>query len=243
LTFSVKENGETEILENVTTSLTAGQSGTIEASNLDANKKYLVDFSNADGVLGVYAVKLTVTPAPALTTETIVLAGKDGTKEEKEAKECDRASEEGNVNAHISAIDAFNSTKGIQFANETTFKLTAPKNITKVAVEIGGSSSVSAASWLIDNATWAPAFEFKNFTHTYYALSDSKEFTFKASLGAGTFYVTNITVSYGDISTGIETLKAAKGAKDGAIYNLAGQKVSKDFKGLIIRDGKKMIQK
>ena len=28
-----------------------------------------------------------------------------------------------------------------------------------------------------------------------------------------------------------------------AVYNLAGQKVGKDFKGLVIKDGKKYIQK
>ena len=44
-------------------------------------------------------------------------------------------------------------------------------------------------------------------------------------------------------TSGIETLKAAKAAKDGAIYNLAGQKVSKDFKGLVIKNGVKVINK
>ena len=40
---------------------------------------------------------------------------------------------------------------------------------------------------------------------------------------------------------GINTVKVA--AENSAIYNLAGQKVGKDFKGLVIKDGKKMIQK
>ena len=44
-------------------------------------------------------------------------------------------------------------------------------------------------------------------------------------------------------TTGIETLKAAKAAKDGAIYNLAGQKVGKDFKGLVIKNGVKVVNK
>ena len=42
-------------------------------------------------------------------------------------------------------------------------------------------------------------------------------------------------------ATGINTVKA--NVENNAIYNLAGQKVGKDFKGLVIKDGKKMIQK
>ena len=30
---------------------------------------------------------------------------------------------------------------------------------------------------------------------------------------------------------------------DGAVYNLAGQKVGNDFKGIVIKNGKKMLQK
>lgn len=44
------------------------------------------------------------------------------------------------------------------------------------------------------------------------------------------------------VPAGIETVKAAVKA-DGAIYNLAGQKVGKDYKGLVIMNGKKFVQK
>jgi hypothetical protein len=37
-------------------------------------------------------------------------------------------------------------------------------------------------------------------------------------------------------------VKAAK-KFDGAIYNLAGQKVNASYKGVVIKDGKKFIQK
>ena len=43
-------------------------------------------------------------------------------------------------------------------------------------------------------------------------------------------------------ATAIQTVKAAQ-ANDGAVYNLAGQKVGNDFKGIVIKDGKKMLQK
>ena len=43
--------------------------------------------------------------------------------------------------------------------------------------------------------------------------------------------------------TGIENVKAAKNNAEGVAYNLAGQKVSNSFKGIVIKNGVKMIQK
>ena len=43
------------------------------------------------------------------------------------------------------------------------------------------------------------------------------------------------------ISTGISNVKAA--ATDAAIYNMAGQKVGKDYKGVVIQNGKKFVVK
>ena len=43
-------------------------------------------------------------------------------------------------------------------------------------------------------------------------------------------------------TTAIKTVKAAK-KFNGAIYNLAGQKVNASYKGVVIKDGKKYIQK
>jgi len=43
--------------------------------------------------------------------------------------------------------------------------------------------------------------------------------------------------------TGIQNVKTGVNTADGAIYNLAGQKVSKSFKGLIIKNGKKYFVK
>ena len=42
--------------------------------------------------------------------------------------------------------------------------------------------------------------------------------------------------------TGIHAVTNTKTTTNGIIYNLAGQKVGKDYKGLVIKDGKKVIQ-
>lgn len=65
-------------------------------------------------------------------------------------------------------------------------------------------------------------------------------------LGMGAVYKTTnqlYLISYektGD-ATGINTVKAAQ--QNGAIYNVAGQMVTPSYKGLVIKNGKKMIQK
>ena len=46
-----------------------------------------------------------------------------------------------------------------------------------------------------------------------------------------------------DAGTGINRVNAKKVAANGAIYNIAGQKVNASYKGLVIKNGKKYIQK
>ena len=43
--------------------------------------------------------------------------------------------------------------------------------------------------------------------------------------------------------TGIRTAVSTKASTSGNIYNLSGQKVNADYKGIVIVDGKKMLKK
>jgi hypothetical protein len=65
--------------------------------------------------------------------------------------------------------------------------------------------------------------------------------TFKKYSGTGNILVSSIEITPVE-STGISTVKATA-ENNSVIYNIAGQKVSKDYKGLVIKNGKKMIQK
>jgi len=67
-------------------------------------------------------------------------------------------------------------------------------------------------------------------------------YTFQKYSGTGNILVSSIEITPVN-ATGISTINAAEKVSNGAIYNLAGQKVGKDFKGLVIKNGKKMIQK
>ena len=73
---------------------------------------------------------------------------------------------------------------------------------------------------------------------------DAKDtyYTFQKYSGTGNILISSIEFTPVDAS-GISTINAVDKASNGAIYNLAGQKVANDFKGLVIKNGKKMIQK
>lgn len=58
----------------------------------------------------------------------------------------------------------------------------------------------------------------------------------------GGFGIESVIVSEGT-STGITNVHAASSAKSSAIYNLAGQQVNKDYKGVVIQNGKKFLNK
>lgn len=54
--------------------------------------------------------------------------------------------------------------------------------------------------------------------------------------------VPQITVTY-KTTTGINTIDASADAADAPLYNAAGQQVGKSYKGLVIKNGKKFVQK
>ena len=76
---------------------------------------------------------------------------------------------------------------------------------------------------------------------------------FKAvTLAEGTYNIEGIRGKYNDtdqfwvtsftVASGIQSVKMEKD-DNATIYNLAGQKVDNSYKGLIIKNGKKMLQK
>ena len=95
-----------------------------------------------------------------------------------------------------------------------------------------------------DAANIDPAVGGKISTHTFKvpaASNGSKSFKMSRNKAGTNVFLTKIVITSGG-STGINTVKTVRIA-DGAIYNLAGQKVDKSYKGVVIMNGKKMIQK
>ena len=73
--------------------------------------------------------------------------------------------------------------------------------------------------------------------------SDGKTVETKLAVSnAGWYYVYNITLGTKETFAGIAPVKAVKNG-NGLIYNLAGQRVDASYKGLVIKNGQKFIQK
>ena len=66
--------------------------------------------------------------------------------------------------------------------------------------------------------------------------------TFQKYSGTGNILISSIEITPAAKESGISTIVAAE-AQSGTVYNLAGQKVNVNFKGMIIMNGKKMLQK
>ena len=85
---------------------------------------------------------------------------------------------------------------------------------------------------------WAETYDYDSSTHASMGAMASG-----ASLYENTVRMHNILIER-KAATGIEPLTGFdKTVEDGNCYNIAGQKVSSDYKGLIIRNGKKVIKR
>ncbi len=74
-----------------------------------------------------------------------------------------------------------------------------------------------------------------------FGLAGGKTYTFQKYSGTGNILISSIEITPVE-TTGISTI-AAENTSNSAIFNLAGQKVSNDFKGLVIKNGKKVVMK
>ena len=61
------------------------------------------------------------------------------------------------------------------------------------------------------------------------------------TLSSGACRINKITIT--DTATGIQAIKTLKTSNNAAVYNLAGQKVSNNFKGIAIQNGRKVVIK
>lgn len=55
--------------------------------------------------------------------------------------------------------------------------------------------------------------------------------------------ITKLTVVRGGTPTGISNVEASASAKSSTLYNLAGQQVSESYKGIVVKNGKKYLNK
>ena len=80
-----------------------------------------------------------------------------------------------------------------------------------------------------------------NITETTYTVAEDGVYTIRTANDMGGLSTEAASVSVGE--TSIDALEAAGLTKTTATYNLAGQKVTDSYKGIVIRNGKKMMSK
>lgn len=118
------------------------------------------------------------------------------------------------------------TNKSINMSDGTN-KLAGTTLVNKETIESGSKPQKVLAKWA-DGIT--------------YTLSANNTYTFFVGGTKWRFAGFKYEVSEGG-STAFNTVKAAEAAADGAAYNLAGQKVNAGYKGLVIKNGKKVIVK
>ena len=61
--------------------------------------------------------------------------------------------------------------------------------------------------------------------------------------GKGVVSTRPITIVQGDATAAVNSAKVEKKNTDAPMYNMAGQRVNKDYKGVVIQNGTKRINK
>lgn len=131
---------------------------------------------------------------------------------------------------HWSAIGSFNFTEEYQDF-ETTLTIPAEADQMK-SIAFNMAEIKGACDYYIKDVIWKT----EDGTETLIDMTGTKNFFVKE--GAGT-----TPYEFGTNPNAINSVVAKAAAGNGAIYNLAGQRVNAAYKGLVIKDGKKYIAK
>ena len=116
------------------------------------------------------------------------------------------------------------ATVGVAY-NETVYAGEGQQVVLRLSLRQSGAQSAPAM-----RAPGTPAFEASNGN-----LVDNGDGTWTLTVTAE-----DVTITVDDTPTGVTTVNA-DAAKSGRRYNLMGQPVGKDYKGIVIEDGKKVI--
>ena len=106
------------------------------------------------------------------------------------------------------------------------------------AIAFRSDPTSTEALWVTENFINGKTSAAEPVEQTYTLTADAEALYIGRSGNTGTC-VTLLKVTRG--ATAIKNVKVQ--TADGVVYNLAGQKVSGDFKGIVIKNGKKMLQK
>ena len=120
----------------------------------------------------------------------------------------------------------------------TLAKATADATVTETGLKVSDGTTTGAEN-IYCLAKKSEGLGFYPVSSTVAIPANKAYLEIPASAGARTFY----SMEFGGGTTGINAIEANGAKANSAIYSLSGQQVSKAYKGIVIVNGKKMIQK
>lgn len=163
------------------------------------------------------------------------------------------------IHENVDAVNCIKFGKSYKYAEDTEYyyaKLTvdggfkAGDVITIAGVYSNDAEKNAAIAFRSDPTSTETLWVTENFINGKTSAAEPVEQTYTLTTDADVLYfgrsgntgtcITLLTVTRGG-ATVIENVKVQMA--DGVVYNLAGQKVGNDFKGIVIKNGKKILQK
>jgi len=154
--------------------------------------------------------------------------------------------------AYLQLADASKNTITLMVKDTVNVEIVCSKNSCKkidgtgnelnCKVVVTNAALNSKGQWAADGTFGSEDINAENGNIIKFGLNAGKHMI-KRTGTTGNLFIASITVTPVDrLATGISNIATEK-ASNSAIYNLAGQKVSNDFKGLVIKNGKKFVVK
>ena len=126
------------------------------------------------------------------------------------------------------------SVSGLTEGQEVAFSVASKGSKASAFVLVSGGSVESMPTFNAKPTDADPTFQ------TIKVKATDKTIVLKET--AGGFDIENVTIT-GTGTSGISNINASEAANEGATFNLMGQKVASNAKGLVIKNGKKFINK
>ncbi len=149
------------------------------------------------------------------------------------------------VGAPISISYKNSSAKTFAKARVTGYQFNGSGAVMKITCNVGAKVTITTGTYSKDGGAKVVGAEetevsFPKNTATVATLTSTSNCITLTNTGA--YLIEKIEIV--NPASGVESVKAANvAAQDGATYNMAGQKVSADYKGVVVKDGKKFMQK
>ena len=162
------------------------------------------------------------------------------------------------IDANKKTIDGVKYTQRLKFGGKGDFVDDATPNYRVLAFDVTGACDVYVACTtsnktdakdLYVDALATGASEKTNVGKISLAANEVKGETVHYTGGAGKIFLypnggLNVyTIKVTSVTSGISNINASEAANEGATFNLMGQKVASNAKGLVIKNGKKFINR